>query len=604
LTQTFTAKDLVDARFDVIIVDESSMAPLPHVYWAATKARLSATLVGDFAQLPPICVSDDEAAQAWLGRNIYALLGMDSLDLARADDRVCLLGTQYRMAPAIAELPNGLFYGGLLNHAPYTQSLVGGDPVLGPSSVTLVDIAGGRPWCSRILPRGRFNLYAAFVSACIARRIADATDWTVGVISPYKAQARLVDRIVKDWGLGDRIKASTVHTFQGGEEDAIILDCVESPGSGRWSMLDDGRNGASARQLLNVALTRARRKLVLVAHADYLERTFPQASALLAALRYCGEAGSVVRAEDLVSGYVAAGVDGLVEPAPALAGSPLVEGRLHTERDFWPAFVADLRGAERSVTIMSPFISLRRAGGLIEPLDQLRRKGVEVRCYTRPPSRQTGAMAEHAEEVIHQLEDLGVTVVQRTNMHQKVAVIDENVVWEGSLNILSHGHTEEQMRRLEGQNTAREVARNLRLSEEPSAGDVVQTPCPECGKPMVVRRGRFGEFLGCTGYPACQGKAPWRASRAKGTQAAPSPDAPRPDVAAEPSLGRPRQDKAPSPKRKAAAAKTSGSSGASTRCPKCGRRLVRRSGLHGPFLGCSGFPSCRYTRNARGHGRT
>jgi phosphatidylserine/phosphatidylglycerophosphate/cardiolipin synthase-like enzyme len=62
-------------------------------------------------------------------------------------------------------------------------------------------------------------------------------------------------------------------------------------------------------------------------------------------------------------------------------------------------------------------------------------KDVMVRIYTRPPSQQSGSLSEHAEQVINQFENLGSKVIQRKGMHQKIAIIDGKIAWEGSLNI-------------------------------------------------------------------------------------------------------------------------------------------------------------------------
>ncbi|MGD8327892.1 MAG: type I DNA topoisomerase [Acidobacteriota bacterium] len=80
--------------------------------------------------------------------------------------------------------------------------------------------------------------------------------------------------------------------------------------------------------------------------------------------------------------------------------------------------------------------------------------------------------------------------------------------------------------------------------------------CEKCGKPMVIKWGRFGRFLACTGYPECKNTK----QLAKNGEVAET-------VEPEPT----GED-----------------------CPKCGKPLVRRSGRFGPFVGCSGFPDCRY----------
>jgi len=83
--------------------------------------------------------------------------------------------------------------------------------------------------------------------------------------------------------------------------------------------------------------------------------------------------------------------------------------------------------------------------------------------------------------------------------------------------------------------------------------------CEVCGKPMVIRTGRLGPFLACTGYPEC-----------KHTRPVPGGEDTRP--------AKPRAQVTDLP------------------CPQCGKPLVIRSSRRGPFYGCSGYPACRYTR--------
>ena len=78
--------------------------------------------------------------------------------------------------------------------------------------------------------------------------------------------------------------------------------------------------------------------------------------------------------------------------------------------------------------------------------------------------------------------------------------------------------------------------------------------CPNCGRPMALKRGRFGTFYACTGYPDC------KTTRAVGKEAK------KPDVPLE------------------------------EKCPKCDNQLVRKSGRFGEFTACSNYPDCRYVK--------
>ena len=73
LTAAYLRDPIVARRFDVVILDEASMAPIPSLYFAAGLATTSAVVVGDFRQLPPIVMSEDESAQRRLGRDVFEI---------------------------------------------------------------------------------------------------------------------------------------------------------------------------------------------------------------------------------------------------------------------------------------------------------------------------------------------------------------------------------------------------------------------------------------------------------------------------------------------------------------------------------------------------
>jgi DNA topoisomerase-1 len=102
-------------------------------------------------------------------------------------------------------------------------------------------------------------------------------------------------------------------------------------------------------------------------------------------------------------------------------------------------------------------------------------------------------------------------------------------------------------------------------------------PCPKCGKELLIRWGRAGEFLGCSAYPACDFTQDMQRDPQGDIIPPVSPTlaGEGPPGAAEP--GKP------------------GPTGLS--CPDCGKELVVRRGRRGEFLGCSGYPKCRFTRD-------
>jgi DNA topoisomerase-1 len=96
-----------------------------------------------------------------------------------------------------------------------------------------------------------------------------------------------------------------------------------------------------------------------------------------------------------------------------------------------------------------------------------------------------------------------------------------------------------------------------RNGQPKAAPEVTDQVCPNCGKPMVRKQGRYGPFLSCSGYPGC--KTIVRLDRDEQPKAAPEPT-----------------DEV---------------------CPNCGKPMVQKQGRYGPFLSCSGYPKCKTIKN-------
>lgn len=566
LTKTFSAKELPDTPFDVLVVDEASMAPMPYLYWVLGRCRKAAVIVGDFLQLPPICIAEESMAQKWLGRSIYQQLTVDTVEKAKQDKRIYLLDIQYRMNPAIADIPNQMFYQGMLTDDISTRSHVTSEG-LTDSPLAIIDTTSASPWCSRLSSGGRFNVYSALLAATTAKRIMQSTGasaYKVGIISPYRHQAKLIRRIVDDMRLDlPKDSVSTIHSFQGGERDIIILDTVEGPGVKVAPMLDDTKKDSDAALLLNVAMTRARCKVFLLANLKYLKSELSPETVLHRIISAFERNGQRIDCNNLVDSYFIRDFERWIERFIELSRTGGVEppsGSLFTEQNFYPAFFEDLRKAKEEVIILSPFMSTRRSGQFVELFRVLINRGIKVRVFTRSAREQTSDFALNAAQVIEQMQTIGVEVTERRWMHQKVAIIDRSIAWEGSLNILSHRDSDEQMRRLPFATAVNELIRLCEL-EESSAGGIqgkkepIRTfeECPECGEEMVIRVSRYGPFLSCPDR-SCSGKRNIN-----------------------------RWDRIM----------------IHVLCPDTGHPMVLRQGRRGPFLGCSAWPDCKKTLGIR-----
>ncbi|HEY9757373.1 MAG TPA: phospholipase D-like domain-containing protein [Oculatellaceae cyanobacterium] len=129
---------------------------------------------------------------------------------------------------------------------------------------------------------------------------------------------------------------------------------------------------------------------------------------------------------------------------------------LVTEKDFFQLFFADLEQARDSVEILSPFVSSHRVD-VLQKLAELVKRGRKCFLYTRPPTK------EHEKSYVTQAESQGLQVLQRNDWHHKVAIIDDQICWEGSLNITSHSSSRDTMRRLVGRKYATEYRQLLGL---------------------------------------------------------------------------------------------------------------------------------------------
>lgn len=136
----------------------------------------------------------------------------------------------------------------------------------------------------------------------------------------------------------------------------------------------------------------------------------------------------------------------------------LCSSRLFNNGTFYKTFTADLRYARRRAYIESPFITTKRAEELLPIFERLRQRNVPVTVNTRCPDEHEGDYVRQASYAIHVMEKLGVEVLYTVKHHRKLAVIDD-ILWEGSLNILSQSDSCEIMRRVASSALAEEMLR-------------------------------------------------------------------------------------------------------------------------------------------------
>lgn len=142
----------------------------------------------------------------------------------------------------------------------------------------------------------------------------------------------------------------------------------------------------------------------------------------------------------------------------------LTSSSLYDQSTFYDRFYKDLRGAKRRVVIESPFITKRRSTPLLTTVSKLKRRGVEVVINTKPIEEHDLQYQDQVVAVVETMQDLGVRVLFTNGHHRKIAIIDD-ILYEGSLNILSQNDSCELMRRIDDASSVREMIRFIRLEK-------------------------------------------------------------------------------------------------------------------------------------------
>jgi len=271
-TTTFNESTLGDRWFDLCVIDEACQSTEPGC-WVPLLRSEKIVLAGDHQQLPPTVLSTEAARQG------FAKSLMEREMEIYGDQVSRMLTVQYRMHHQIMNFSSDQFYdGGLIAHESVINHLLtdleevstdsanfGGDvsPDSNPAikkfieePVTFIDSAGAG-WDEELEPEGlsKRNPKEAELVLKKAQLLIDAglPPEDIAIIAPYAAQVRLL----RSQAEGMDLEIDTVDGFQGREKEAVLITLVRSNHENEIGFLADRRR-------MNVALTRARRKLVVI----------------------------------------------------------------------------------------------------------------------------------------------------------------------------------------------------------------------------------------------------------------------------------------------------------------------------------------------------
>jgi ATP-dependent RNA/DNA helicase IGHMBP2 len=255
---TTTALDddlLGDRQFDLLVIDEACQSTEPGC-WVPLKRCRRLVLAGDHCQLPPTVLSAEAAAEGFGISLLERLVGLYGTEVTRR------LQVQYRMHESIMQFSSAEFYEGDLQADPSVGShrlcdlqAVRSD-ALTESPVEFIDTAGA-DYNEQIEPDGESRLNPE-EAGLVSRQVRALLDRGVppneiAVITPYAAQVRRLREQLPIAGL----EIDSVDGFQGREKEAVVVSLVRSNRENEIGFLADVRR-------MNVALTRARRKLIVV----------------------------------------------------------------------------------------------------------------------------------------------------------------------------------------------------------------------------------------------------------------------------------------------------------------------------------------------------
>lgn len=266
-----------ETNYDIVILDEASMAYVPQAAFAASLGK-RVIVCGDFMQLPPIASSRNPLVAEWLKEDIFHKAGVvDWLNKGKLHPQLFLLKEQRRMHPAISAFTNRYVYHSLVEDHESVDKSRNNITSLAPfkeQAAVLVDTSFTGMHCvSDKTTNSRFNFWHLLLSFQLIQEAYISGATSIGYVTPYRAQANLMELLLEEIYEKERMEAdiiaATVHRFQGSERDVMVFDTVDSAPQDRAGMLVTGKD---SKRLINVAITRTKGKFIHVGDRNFIEK--------------------------------------------------------------------------------------------------------------------------------------------------------------------------------------------------------------------------------------------------------------------------------------------------------------------------------------------
>ncbi len=290
LARVCTSDLLNIMSFDAVVIDEASMVNLPYILVLAAKSKKHIVFAGDPMQLPPIASTDSEKHREMLEQDIYTLVsGAKTLEdlfvWKDANEQItCFFDTQYRLNDDMATVISEVFYSGRLKTGKKTKQRKSGED--DKLSYYLVDSSRYQPVLALGEKKAGFrpenDVHKTLLLELVKRLVFNeqVPPREIGVIVPFRSVVWKYRKELYAAGYA-AVEVGTIHTFQGREKDVILFDTIMSGAPGNWGVrhfsvrpFDETKNGLSVPRLLNVALSRARERLVVLADMNHVNRVY------------------------------------------------------------------------------------------------------------------------------------------------------------------------------------------------------------------------------------------------------------------------------------------------------------------------------------------
>ena len=372
--------------------------------------------------------------------------------------------------------------------------------------VLMVDTGSAHAWVTSVDRGGsgsRMNFLSATICLDLAVRMLregrpaaqPGAHPLVLIASPYRPQARLTELMIREQGLQNEVVAGTAHTFQGSEAPIVIFDLVIDEPHWRVALFTPAYDDTN-RRLLNVALTRAQKRLVIVGDFEYTHKNGKRAF-LSQMLDFTAARYPCVEAVAIVPTRLAARAAHAHTTVFGGTAEPDADRMVMTQEDFDAYLPGDLAAAQERVVIYSPFMTSRRLGTLEPLLKAAVERHVRVCVVTKAREDRGKREADEYRRIEKALASWGIIVIHKPKMHEKLVFVDDHIVWAGSLNPLSFSDTQEIMTRYDNRAVVEDYTGALAVDAVLAVFEAGEGECPVCGNELVPAEGRTGIYWRC-----------------------------------------------------------------------------------------------------------